>query len=292
MSRAILAYPNFVDASPTYATVAFSGGTWLAGLPLTNLASPLLVKRARSVGVTLTATQFWVDLGVSRGVRVAAIPFLTASRDCRVRVRGFTVKNAAAPAVADTGWKALYPAIYPDGVLDYGDPAWWDRRLSAEDVGTYPVPFVATFAPVAYARYWLVEIDDSASTLGYVDVPRIFLAPGWRVSVNPQYGAQLGFESRTSGAESWGGAIFYDVQTGRRTMQFELDIPEAEALSQAFDMQRRLDISGQLFWIHNPDDTLHLHRRSFLATMKELSALEYTSFGRMKPTFQLSEVIA
>lgn len=293
MANAILAYPNWVDADPAFATVAFSGGSWDSRLPLANLRDRLLVRRARSTDLALSSTQFWVDLGVARDVRVIAIPFLTASKDATVRMRGFATQDATGTALADSGWRPLYPVVYPVGSLPWGSPSVWDGRMTDEDAAIFPMPIVQVWSNAVVARWWLIEIDDTSSDIGYVEVPRVFLAPGWQPTVNIVYGANQVFEPQTSVQLSRGGAEFFDVQPGRRVVRFGLDfMPDDEMVVQVTDMQRRLGINGQLFWIFDPDDTTQLHRRAFLARMRSLSPLEYAVIGRSSTTFELSEVIA
>lgn len=293
MANCVLAYPNYVDADAAFFTVAFSGGNWQPSAPLTNLRERLLIKRARSVDCALTSTRFWTDLGAPRDVRVIAIPFLTASRDALIRVRGFSAQDEDGTALADTGWTQLYPVIYPFGTLPYGHPSMFDGRMTPEDATLFPMPFVHVLAEAVNAGWWLIEIDDTESTLGYVEIPKVFLAPGWQPTLNMIYGAAQGYEARTTMQESWGGAEFFDVQDGRRVARFGFDyLPEDEALTWAGDMQRRLGVHGQLFFIFDPDDTTHLHRRSFLARQRQLSPLEYAVYGRNSTTFELSEVIA
>jgi hypothetical protein len=218
---------------------------------------------------------------------------MTSSRNTKIRVRGFLVQDENAPVQADSGWQDLYPVIYPFGSLYWGHPSWWDGKISEEDSSIFPMPFLHVFDNTIIARYWLFEIDDTGSPIGYVEVPRVFLAPGWQPSLNFVYGASAGYENRTEVQESLGGAEFFDIQESRRIVRFNFTfLPEDEALTWAFDMQRRLGIHGQLFFIFDPDDTVHRHRRSFLARMRQLSPLEYATFLSNSATFELSEVIA
>jgi hypothetical protein len=293
VANAILAYPNHVDADPAFAAVAFDGGQWRAELPLTNIRDRLLVRRARSVNVALSSTQFWIDLGVSRDVRVAAIPFLTASRAARIRIRAFLTQDAGGAAQADSEWRDVCPVVYPFGSLYYGHPAFWDGRMTQEEAALFSMPVVVAFPQTIIARWWLFEIDDTTSALGYVEVPRAFLAPGWQPTLNMVWGASVGFEPRTTVVESYGGAQFFDVQRGRRVARFGFDyLPETEALAVALDMQRRLGVDGQLFFVYDPDDTVNMHRRSFPARSRVLSPLQAAVFGRSSVTFEIEEQIA
>lgn len=293
MGNAILSYPNWVDADAAFAVVSFDGGSWLPTLPLSNLRDRLLVKRARSTDVTLNATQFWVDLGVARDVRVAAIPFLTASKSAKYRIRGFPTQDSTGPALIDSGWKDLFPIVYPTGTLPWGNPSLWDGRMTDEDAAIFPMPIVEVWDAVVVARWWLIEIDDTSSDIGYVEVPRVFLAPGWQPTINISYGANQVFEPQTTVQLSRGGAEFFDVQPGRRVVRFGIEyLSDEELVTQVVDMQRRLGINGQVFWIFDPDDTTQKHRRSFLARMRRLSPLEYQAAGFGSTAYELSEVIA
>ena len=293
MGNVILAAPNWIDADPAYAAVTFSGGQWLPSLPLANLRDPLLVRRARSINCAPSSTRFWVDLGAVRDVRVIAIPFLTASLTCTLRARAFETASEAATLIADTGVKSLYPIVYPHGSLYWGHPSFFTGKMTAEDAAAVRMPFVHVFASIAVARHWLIEIDDSAGGRAYVELPRLFMAPGYQPTYNMAFGATAGIESRTTVQQSWGGAEFFDVQQGRRVVRFDLRyLPRDEALAQVADLQARLGISGQLFLVTDPDDTAHLHRRAFLARMRELRPIEYALALRISAGFDLIEVIA
>jgi hypothetical protein len=138
-----------------------------------------------------------------------------------------------------------------------------------------------------------VEIDDVAGDLGYVEIPRLFVSPGWQPSLNFVYGVGVGWEANTNVETSYGGAEYFEVLEGSRVARFEFrHLPQDEALTHDFDMQRSLGIHRQLFFIYDPADTVHRHRRSFLARHRLLSPVEASSFGRSSIVHELKEVIA
>lgn len=288
--NAILAFPNYPDS--TYVAVAFSGGSWQPALPLANLRNRELAKVARSTAATLVATQFQVDLGVTRGVRVFAIPKHTLSAGARIRIRGSATAGVFTSPVYDTGWLDVWPRIYAPGSLPWGHPSFWTGRLSAEDAEGYNIGFVHVAADVQTARYWLWEIDDTANPDGYVDLARLFMASGWQPSINMEFGAGYGWEDATTSQQSLGGVEYYDERPRRRVFAFMIgNLPVDEALTQPFEMQRLLGKAGQLFFVFNPTDTYHMHRRSFLATMRELSPLQLPYHDASTAAFTLQEVL-
>jgi hypothetical protein len=301
MANCILAAPNYVDTEPRFADVRFSGGIWKPTLPLTNLRSRFLADVARSVNASNDSTQLIIDLGQQRDIRVAAVPNASVSRNANGRLRGYAnatldangdvIPSSLTGLVCDSGWKPWYPVVYPFGSLPYPHPSFWDGKLSEEDADGYPIPWIHVFPSAQIARFWKFEVSDQTNPNKFVDLTRIILAPGWQPKLNMIYGASTAWESETQIDSSLGGARFYDVRPKRRVVQFSFDyLEQDEALSRAFDINFRLGVDKQFFWIFDPDDTFHLHRRSFLATLRQLSQFEYPVFNRLKVGFSAEEV--
>jgi hypothetical protein len=275
--------------------IALSGGSWRAALPLANLAKPRLVEVARSASASPADTWLEVDLGAARDIRVVALPKHTISQAGRVRIRGGAAPIGANPgAVAiDTGWVDVWRRVFPSGSLPFGHPSLWDGRLRPEDAAGYPMPVLAVWPTPFIARYWRVDIDDPTNPAGVVDLARLVISPGWQPSLNFGFGARLGWESDTVGEQSLGGARFFDRRPPRRVLSFTLEgLPGDEMLSVAFDLQRSLGVDRQLFFVFDPDDDYHRHRRSFLATLSQTARLDFPYHGRISTAFDLEEVIA
>jgi hypothetical protein len=292
MANVLLAAPNYVDA--TFYSVAFSGGNWQAGLPLTNLRDPQLAVVARSTNVTLAATQFDVDLGASRLVKAVAIPYTNASRGASYRIRSSTVAGTfTAPSlVTDTGWLDVYPIIYPWGTTLYGSASWWDGRMSPEEAAVSRMPIIQVFASPPIARYWRIEISDTSNPDGYIEIPRLVLAAGWQGSLNMAVGSGLGAETLTGSVRSLSGASFFDRRDAARTAKVVFNfLPEDEAMAAAYDLIRTIGIDQQVFFSWNPDDTVHRHRRSFLATLAQLGSVDSSTPERFSASFELKEVM-
>ncbi len=292
MANCVILGPNYVDS--TYATVAFSLGDWQPENPASNVRDPRLVRAAVSRNVTLEATKILIDLGQSRDIRGAAIPDMVTSRDAQVRFSAYATADTSLTPIADSGWIERYQVIYPWGSLPFEDPHWLDGKMTEEERTLFPMPVINIWDMPQVARYWLVEVADTASALGSVGIPRIILAPGSQPSFNMIPGVKLVHESRTTVQESWGGAEYADSQRARRVVNFELDyLPEDEALTAFFDLQRKLDVDKQLFFAWDPADAINVQRRSFLGRMRTLNPLEAVALAdaRMNLTFEFAEII-
>jgi hypothetical protein len=109
MANCVFGWPIHSDAGPTQ-TPAFSGGSWSASLPLTNVADRRLQKVARSTDALATSTKIIVDLGVARSVGMLAvlIPNLTKSTTPTVQWKGGT--SSGASDVYNPGTQQAWPS--------------------------------------------------------------------------------------------------------------------------------------------------------------------------------------
>ena len=76
-------------------------------------------------------------------------------------------------------------------------------------------------------------------------------------------------------------------------MQINLEaLTPEQAMTWPFEMQRILDIDGELFFVYDPADTvLLMKQRSFLANLRQLNAIEYPYYNSQKTAFELVEVL-
>lgn len=272
MSNCIFGWPIRSDVSVQY-TPVLSGGSWQSDLPLTNLQDRRLHRVARSTDVLAASTQFDIDLGVARDLRVFAILVLNATSAATVRVRLSNVASDFATPVYDSTAVAILPTGLTAEQLE-GMNVWKTIVASADQA----------------ARYVRVEIADTSNPDGYVDVARVVIASGWQPSINMAQGASVGLESATVREETDGGAAVFTEKATRRTLQFTIpNISQDEAFGSAFDMQRIVGLAGQIHFVFDPDDTTHMHRRAMLCTLRRLTAIEYPFANYNSVPFELVE---
>lgn len=192
----------------------------------------------------------------------------------------------------DTGWTDAWPVAFSSGVLPWGHPNLWTLKYTAEQAAAMRGAWVYAAPAAVQARYWRLEIDDTTNAAGYLDIARCVISPAFEPSLNAKLGAQFGLNTTTRYEESLGGARFFDRQYNRRQMLFSFDdLPEDELLTTFLEMQRDLDLDGQVFVLWDSADTIHLQRRSMLANLRELSAIEMAYYGRGTLPVALEEVL-
>ncbi|HUT57822.1 MAG TPA: hypothetical protein VNA25_08205 [Phycisphaerae bacterium] len=284
MSNCMFSYPNFLDGA------TLSNGSYVATLPLNNLKTRYLDQVARSTDATVGSTKFDADLLTGYPIRVVAVLKHSMTLAALIRVRVSTVSNFATTTY-DSGWLTAYPLIYPDGVLLFGAPGFWDGKLAETDrLAGYRQDYILVVPADTLGRYVRVEIDDTTNAAGYVDMGRAWVGSGYPPTVNFSTGLTLGWMTGTVVSEMPGGRRFFLTRPERRALNFRLEVvPADEALVYLFEITRRHGLDEQFFFLYNPADTYHLHRRSFPATLRELSALEEPYWAWMGQAYSLTE---
>lgn len=261
-------------------------------MPLTNLQDPALATLARSANDLNASTQLSIDLKVGRGIRVVTLSQHNISQSGQVKVTASNDSGFSTLAY-DSGWVDAWPVFFAPGSVPWGTPGLWTGTFSAEEADDYTMQFVHVLTTAIWARYWKIEIDDEANPAGYVELSRASLWSAWQPDTNMGYGATVGWDTDTPADRSLSGVDYYDRRTPRRVVQFTLPlIPEATALTKPFEMMRKLGLDDHLFFVFDPDDDqAEMFRRSFLATIRELSPLEYSIYAYNSQVFALKEVL-
>jgi hypothetical protein len=286
VSNLILAYNNRADAPAT-----LSGGSWLAALPLTNLQDRVFAHVARSSDDALASTKFDLDLIQAKNIRVVALANHNASTNGLWRVRASDDSGFAVLAY-DSGWVDIWPTAYAVGVPEWEDSSFWDYKPTLEERTAFTPLALCVLPQRLAARYWRVEIDDTANPDGYIEVGRLFLADAWQPEVNATYGAQTGYVTDTLIESSFGGTDYFDPRPNRRVARFVLGAMNLDTgLTRAFDLTRAAGISGEVLFVFDPDDTVHGIWRSFIGRLIDLSPLEYPFPDLHSMAFEILETL-
>lgn len=286
MSNVMLGFPNRTDDA------TLSGGSWTTTLPLINLQNRVIGKVARTSGVLLTDTQFDINFGISRPIRIVDLTNHSFSIIAQYRIRGSTVSNFAT-TVYDSGWLDVWPTVYPYSTLEWEDDAYWTGKYTAEETEGYTTALIHILPATKIAQYWRVEIDDTMNTSGYLDIGRVFIGPAWQPSCNPDYSSMdIGWETNTDIQSAKGGTEYFQSRTPYRVVSLVIPyLDQDESFAKAFEIQRRAGIDKEIVFIHDPDEVDHSLRRRFLGRLRKLSPLEYPCFDKNKVAFEIKELL-
>ena len=291
MARGIILWPNAIDdrVNPP----VFSGGGWLADLPLSNIRDDgvetgYLAYVTQSNSAAEADTWFDIDHGGPVPIRGAAIPEGNFSPEAEITITRSDDPDFATVIAALT--TPVYRVIYPQGTVPATSPFF----ISGKPVNRLPkMPWIAVFDTPNIARYTRISISDPTNPDGYIRFPRLFMAGGYQPFYNMGYGARMTPVSRSRSQESIAGARFFDVREQRRVWRLDYDLlPDAELWAQMYEMQAQLGVTFQAFFIFDPEDEPNLHRQSFQCTLEDTSGVVLSSSARGGASLILSEVIA
>src|SRR3990167_6536529 len=260
-ANAIIGYGNRTDAS------TLSGGSSVPTLPLTNLQDRNIGIVWRTTDAALASTQFDVDISVDKLIRVISLVGNNLSLSSLYRIRGAT-DAAFTDVQSNSGWLDVWPTVYNTLQLEWESLQWWDGRYLAEDIEGYTWSLIHILGATTSLRYWRLEIDDTTNSSGYVQAGRLFMGPAWQPDINITLGFGLGWETDTEVQKALSGAEYFNRLTPFRVVRFSTEMMDTdEAMGNAFDIQRRVGVDGEVVFVLDPDDTLHVHRRQFFGRL-------------------------
>lgn len=277
MPNCLFCFPDYTLGSSTY-PAALSGGSWDAGFPLTNLKNSLRSKVARSVDAAAASTKCIIDMGAVRTVRAVAILNHNATANLgTVRYR-FCSDAACTNLVYDTGAVKLIDTA----------------NLTAEDLVDWRPDFWLALPAAVSARYCELLVDDHTNPLGFFEMGRCCLFGGWSPGVNISVGWSIVYkDDYTRVGRLVSGTKAFDKQPGFRSIEIELkSLTPNEAHASWLEMQRKLGISGELFFITDPAETdFFIKQQSFLGTFVQPSALVNPYFNNFSTRGVLEEIV-
>ena len=289
-ANALIAFPNYADSTSVYAPVMF-GGAWQADAPLSNLQNRFLAYPARSIDCTTDSVQGTIDLKTMRQLQVIVIPRHNLSLSATVEFRLYNDSMG----LLSTNVVTAFPVMYPNGTLPYGDVRWFDGKPTPEDwaLGLFPSPVLLVLTTPITARYVSFIVSDQSNPAGYIQLNRIFIAPGWQPSVNFAFNSSLQVSDNTIETITLGTASIYDKRAKQRIFNLSFPyVPTNEMFANALDMEMRLGRSGQVFVSLNPADAVNLARTSCICTMPTIDPLAYTFLNMHGTNFVFKEVVA
>lgn len=269
MANCLFAYPDRTLSA------TLTGGSWSAALPLANLKERLTTKVARSNNALAASTQFDLDLGAPRNLRLLALLYSNLSTTATVRWRLYS----------DSGYTQL---VHDTGALLV---PW--AALGAETLADWRPDFHLVLPSTLTARYLRVEILDTGNAAGYIELGRALAMPAWQPAVNLAWGNPIRYDHGATTIErALGGPRYAARRRGLRAQTVQLDHLDADEAHQAIlEMQRTLGRDGELYFVHDPDQSdIWRRQRSYLATLEETDPLESPYIANHATSLRLREV--
>lgn len=289
MARAIILYENFFD------TATLSGGSYEPSLPITNLQDDDIGIVARTTDATNASTVILIDFGRERRIDALCLGVPNISPGAQYRIRSFA-ESGRTTTLYDSGTKSL-PGVVIDSLdLEWEDPGFW-YGINTEELLVEFSTWIIEVIPDAEAsnanrRWWTIEIFDEDNTDGHLDLSRLLAGRAFKPAINYTEDNSIGLEPITDVAETLGGNRSYWERGLRRTLRLTFaNNTWDEAFNDIFRMMTKARTSRQVFVIPDHEDTEFLQQRSFLATFKQVPAIQQLLVDRSSTLVDLEEVL-
>jgi len=284
MSNTIIGYQNRIDAA-TFA----SYGSWATSLPLTNIKTRQLSKKARSTNAANSSTKLRFALDSERIIGSVAIVNHNMQKDATWRYRVYSDSGYSTLAY-DSGTINVWP-LMPFGSYEWEDDNFWDLQLSDEEIALFTKTLTYVPDTIASAQYYQIEFFDSTNTDGYVELGRIFVGAIYQPTLNMNLGASIGDETNTVVDVALSGAEFFDRRTSYRVAQFTLDhLTYNESIING-DIIKISGVDAEVVYIYDDNTALDLHRRAFLGRLRALSPISQPYNTRYQTTYEIKELL-
>lgn len=270
MSNCLFCYPD-----RTLRATSVSGGSFSASFPLSNIQNDSVQKVARSTDTTIINTQFNIAITESP-LKLVALINTNLSSNALVRI---IVKDS-------TNTYITYDTL---------DFSVSHSEISASDISEFGLRFdVFKVLPDNISGGNVsVYITDTGNSSGYVEFGRCLLMPAWTPNVNLDFGNGFVYSPNVTVDKNVEGVRFYEKYKSVRVTNGKLSgLTDDEATYAIMQMQQKLSISSELFFVYDPDETnYYKQQRSYLATFEELSPLEQPYIDNYSWPFKLCEKI-
>jgi hypothetical protein len=284
MANTIIGYQNRIDAV-TFATY----GSWSTLLPLNNIKTRQLSKKARSTNDANASTKLRFSTDIERIVSTLGIIAHNLSVSATWRYRVYS-DSGYTTLVYDSGTLDVWPSS-PYGSYEWEDVHFWDLTPTDEEIAYYTKNLIYVIPSIVSAQYYQIEFFDSSNSDGYIELGRIFMGSTYQPVLNMNLGASIGYESATVVDTAMSGAEFFDRRDSFRIAQFTLDhLTYAESILNN-DIMKISGTDLEVLYIWDSADALNLQRRSFLGRLRALSPISQPYNTRYQTTYEIKELL-
>ena len=266
----------------------WSGEGWRDEYPVENVGIPEMARVARSTDVEepkrITAT---FDQAYPSQLFAMVLPNATVTAEFRiVRRDGFLDE------IDDSGWLKVYPEVYRPDQLWWEEERFWGQSYTQEEIekAVFCRPYdTDDYRPVKEVDFWF---RDPGNEDGFIDVAYLTISEAWQLSVNMTWGSHHAFESRSKVVQARGGAKSFDRLPKPRRLSAQVDyMPHEEAMGQAYEIQRQLDITDAFVLHPYPGEPYQWLRTTMIARLRQLGAIERAIHDHDSVTFEFEEVM-
>lgn len=277
MSNLRIVYDNAADRA------TLSASSTAGSLAVSNMLTDIKSEVWRSTGSTATITATWTTAEM---VGMVALPFCSLSSGATIRVRAYTNIADVTP-VLDTGVQMAAEAP-PFDVWGWGSEPLGVNAY-AYGGASYGVVWLNT---IVTAQKIIVDINDSANPLGYIEASRIITGTYWEPVNNADYGVEVGVSDLSKHERSDAGDLRTDRGAIYKTMSLDLNFMPAQDRNALWRIIRGNGMSRPIYLSLIPKATDALEEQVFqiYGKLSRSSALRYQFANQYSSQLEIEEI--
>lgn len=251
-------------------TTTITGSGWNAALPVTNMRLRDMSKVARSVSSSPNTAEFVVDHG--------------SAKTARVMMMMGTNLTSQATITWNRGTTSGGSQVYAGSPVNA-----WSISLETYNGRAYGTTMIVTETATS-ARYDEIIITDPGNPGGYIEIGRIWISDLWI----PQFGAVHPLSDTVQDLSqvdrSDGGNLWVTKRRKLRSVQFVLQALTIDESNTLHALMMDSGITEEVLYMPKLGDNAYNQHFGYIATMQELSALEYPFPKRKSLPLRLTEI--
>ncbi len=238
-----------------------TGGSWLAGLPVTNIGTRDMAEVARSTDAIASSSVIELNHGSAKTARALCIV-------------GHNLTSAAT-ITWDRGTTAGGNDVQDGSAIN----AWQIAPL--EYSGRQFAAWVVVTA--TSARYDKIVITDTANPAGYIEIAYVWMSDLWSTFYGPVVGLQHGVQDFSGSERSDAGALWINRRRRVRNVSMTLEGATPTEAAILHNLSVYCATTEPVLYCADVADAAERQRYGFVGSMSELNAIEwpYNRMGRL-----------
>jgi hypothetical protein len=279
-----ISFQNLSDAA------TLSAGSWVSTLPLTNLQDPLMSRVARSTNALAASTLIRLDL-LATNVNIRMLGLIRHNFSSAATYTVYAGTTPGGSDVYSSGAQPVWPPVFLPGDLEFEYDSWWLGYAVDSNIANYPSSLWHDAGANYQARYWSIQITDTANAAGYVQISRLWMGQLWQPPHSFEFNSTTIWEARDVEEQSLGGVLFFDPRPSARVFSFSFGaLTHQESFGVIFEIQRVAKNSGQVVVIPDMDDQ-YFFKRNLLGRLRKMDPIKQLTWKIHSAAFEVEEIL-
>lgn len=244
------------------------------------------------VSNSTSAAELVFDLGAERVIDMIAV--LGHNLDQSTGTVRARLSNASdfSSTVYDSTALAAWPTVEIFGFIGWGEFNW-GGVLATTDSVDYTISFFKVLPQAYQARYLKINLANAASSLGNIEVGRVFAGPSYRPSNAQRLGWDIQFVDESVVTKSLNGNTFIDERPRFRRLRFTIPaLGRNEMFSNFFNqLDRRRGIAKDIIVIPSENDESTFITEAIYGRLLNTNPVENRTAQLYERTVEVEELI-